>query len=38
MPKVGNKKFPYTPRGEAAAQKYAKKAGRRMMMKSSRKK
>ena len=29
MPKVGKKKFPYTPAGKKAAKKYAKKVGKR---------
>jgi hypothetical protein len=30
MPKVGKKKFAYTPAGKAAARKEAKKTGKRM--------
>ena len=30
MPKVGNKKFPYTKKGKAAAKSYAKKTGKKM--------
>lgn len=28
MPSIGGKKFPYTPKGKAAAKVYAKKMGR----------
>lgn len=30
MPKVGNKEFPYTPKGKAAAKKAAAKSGEKM--------
>lgn len=33
MPKVGNKKFAYTPKGEAKAKAYAKKTGKKMVVK-----
>lgn len=29
MPEVGDKKFPYTPKGKAAAKKFAKKTGKK---------
>ena len=29
MPKVGNKKFPYTTKGKAAAKAYSKKTGKK---------
>ncbi len=32
MPKVGKKKFPYTPKGKKAAKKYAKKTGEKETM------
>lgn len=32
MPKVGSKKFSYTPKGKKAAKSYAKKTGKKMMM------
>lgn len=31
MPKVGTKKFAYTRKGEAAAKRYAKKSGKKMV-------
>ena len=31
MPKVGTKKFAYTPKGEAAAKRYAKRTGKKMV-------
>ena len=31
MPKVGNKKFAYTRKGEKAAKAYAKKTGKKMV-------
>jgi len=31
MPKVGKKKFPYTPAGKKAAKKAAKKSGKKVM-------
>lgn len=34
MPKVGKKHFPYTPAGEAAAKKEAKKTGKPMTKKA----
>ena len=34
MPKVGNKKFSYTPKGMKAADKYAKKTGQSMTNKN----
>lgn len=33
MPTVGNKKFPYTKKGEAEAKKEAKKTGKKEVMK-----
>jgi hypothetical protein len=30
MPKVGEKKFPYTAKGKKAAKKFAKKTGKKM--------
>jgi len=33
MPMVGNKKFPYTKKGKAAAKKAAKKSGKKMKSK-----
>ena len=36
MPKVGNKEFPYTKKGVAAAKKAAKKQGVKMVKKSGR--
>ena len=30
MPRVGNKKFPYTKKGKSAAKKAAKRTGKRM--------
>lgn len=30
MPEVGDKKFPYTKKGEKAAKKFAKKTGKKM--------
>jgi len=33
MPMVGNKKFPYTKKGKAAAKKSAKKSGKKMKSK-----
>lgn len=30
MPKVGAKKFAYTPKGKMAAKKYAKKTGKKL--------
>lgn len=30
MPKVGKKAFPYTKKGEEAAEKYAKKTGKKL--------
>jgi hypothetical protein len=32
MPQVGKKKFPYTKKGEAAAKRYAKKSGKKMVV------
>ena len=37
MPKVGNKEYPYTPAGKAAAKKAAAKAGKPVKMKPSKK-
>ena len=34
MPMVGKKKFPYSKMGNAAAEKYAKKTGKKMKSKS----
>lgn len=34
MPKVGNKKFAYTPAGKKKAASYAKKTGKKMAVKS----
>lgn len=31
MPKVGKKKFAYTRKGEAAAKRYAKKTGKKLV-------
>jgi hypothetical protein len=36
MPKVGKKKFPYTPKGKAAAKKAAKRTGMRVKSKKKR--
>ena len=33
MPKVGKKKYPYTPKGNAAAKKASKKTGKKMTRK-----
>ena len=33
MPKVGKKKYPYTPKGMAAAKKASKKTGKKMTRK-----
>lgn len=33
MPEVGDKKFPYTPKGKKAAKKFAKKTGKAMKSK-----
>ena len=33
MPKVGNKKYPYTPAGKKAAKKAAKKTGKKVKKK-----
>ena len=33
MPQVGNKHFPYTPKGEAAAKAASKRTGKPMVMK-----
>jgi len=33
MPKVGKKQFAYTPKGKAAAVKYAKKSGKKVQKK-----
>jgi hypothetical protein len=38
MPKVGNKEYPYTPAGKAAAKKAASKTGKPVKMKPSAKK
>jgi hypothetical protein len=38
MPKVGNKEYPYTPAGKAAAKKAAAKTGKSVKMKPSAKK
>ncbi len=38
MPKVGKKEYPYTPKGMAMAKADAKKSGKKMMMKKSKKK
>lgn len=32
MPKVGTKKFAYTKKGETAAKRYAKKTGKKMVV------
>lgn len=37
MPKVGKKKFPYTPKGKAMAKKAAKKMAKKPMMKRKKK-
>ena len=36
MPKVGKKKFPYTPKGKAAAKKAAKRTGMKVKSKKKR--
>jgi hypothetical protein len=38
MPKVGKKEFPYSAKGMAMAKAQAKKSGKKMMMKKSKKK
>jgi hypothetical protein len=38
MPKVGKKKFSYTKKGKAAAKTYAKRTGKKITKKSSKKK
>jgi hypothetical protein len=38
MPKVGKKEFPYTAKGMAMAKATAKKSGKKMVMKKSKKK
>lgn len=38
MPKVGKKEFPYTAKGMAMAKAEAKKSGKKMMSKKSKKK
>ena len=35
MPTVGKRKFAYTPKGEAAAKKYAKQTGQKLKVMSS---
>jgi len=35
MPKVGKKKFAYTPKGKKAAKKYAKKTGKKVKKKGA---
>ena len=35
MPTVGKRKFPYTPKGKAAAKKYAKKTNKKVKKKKS---
>lgn len=37
MPKVGNKRFPYTPKGKQQAKAYAKKTGQKLQDKPKKK-
>lgn len=38
MPSVGKKKFPYTAKGEKAAKSYAKRSGKKMVVRKGAKK